>query len=122
MSREALKRLLEAFQAAQKLNEAAITLLSEGAPLERLDPIFASKAEIMVQIEAVDLERLVAENTDPLLVDTLQVQAACARSETRLAEALAVRRKQQKNVNDVTEAYRSKVVDNLGIKGLDLES
>ncbi len=118
-----LRELAGAFQEALRLNERALERLEQGASLESLDELFAAKAEALARLEAFDLGSLKGSGGPvEALFEAQEAQSRCARSETRLAEALSQRRRLQKNVNQVTEAYGSKVVDKLGTKGLDLAS
>lgn len=122
MSSEALRALAELFQAAQALNEEAILRLDQGAELSALDDLFKAKTDLLKRLEDFDLAALNASTAaSEALLDAQVAQSRGARSETRLAEALS-RRRIQKNVNQVTKAYGSKVVDKLGTKGLDLAS
>lgn len=117
-----LEALAETFRAAQAMNEEAITRLDQGVALEDLEALFRAKADLLMRLESIDLGALKGSGTaSEVLFEAQAAQSRCAKSETRLAEALG-RRRTQKNVNQVTRAYGSKAVDKLGTKGLDLAS
>ena len=122
MSMEDLQRLIKCFQEAQHLNDEALRLLDQGSPLEGLEGLFEAKAKVLADLAALDLKLLQGNDEPAALALAFQAQSRCARSETLLAEALGARRRLQNNVSQVTQAYSSKPVDNLGTKGLDLAS
>ena len=122
MSKASFEALVELFQSAQALNDAAIEKLDAGVDLEALEGLFEAKAELLEHLEDLDLTALNGVKTASAgLFEAQAAQSRCAKSETRLAEALG-RRRAQKNVNQVTKAYGKSFVDKLGINGLDLES
>ena len=88
---------------------------------------FADKREVLFWGSGSLQELLVAavasapkDETD--LKDALAAQAACARLEAQVAQVLGERHLGLKSVSDITEAYRSKLVDKLGTRKLDLET
>ena len=122
MSSAALRDLLEAYQQGAKLNEEALDRLQAGEGLENLETLFKAK-EAVLELILKGQGRLDPKDLDPeALQATADAQALCARSEGRLAQVLGEQRQKLKNVSEVTEAYRSKVVDKLGTKKLDLET
>jgi hypothetical protein len=122
VSSAALRDLLEAYQQGAKLNEEALDRLQAGEGLENLETLFKAK-EAVLELILKGQGRLDPKDLDPeALQATADAQALCARSEGRLAQVLGEQRQKLKNVSEVTEAYRSKVVDKLGTRKLDLET
>ena len=122
MTSSALQQLLEAYQQGARLNQEALDRLQADEPLQNLDSLFKAKEAVLGLILKGQGALEASGGDRDALAGVAEAQALCARSEARLAQILGERRQALKNVSEVTEAYRSKVVDKLGTRKLDLET
>ena len=122
MSLSPLQELSAAYREAAKVNERALELLKTGQGPETLEPLFKAKEGLLRRILEGQAAVVSAPKDETDLKDALAAQAACARLEAQVAQVLGERHWGVKSVSDITEAYRSKLVDKLGTRKLDLES
>ena len=122
MNLSPLQELSAAYREAAKVNERALELLKAGQGPETLETLFKAKEGLLKRILEGQAAVAGASKDEAELRDALAAQAACARLEGQVAQALGERHQGLKSVSDITEAYRSKLVDKLGTRKLDLES
>jgi hypothetical protein len=116
----ALAELMAAFERCRCLNLEILERLARGEALEGLTGLFQAKTEARKALSALSQAWDAFKGQD--LQEAIEAQNGAARSEEALIVALGKLQQGVKNVNSVTKAYRSEVVDKLGTKGLDLES